>query len=28
VKRIRAKFRDASGQDPIATVHGIGYKAS
>ena len=28
VKRIRAKFRDASGEDPIATVHGIGYKAS
>ena len=28
VKRIRAKFRDASGLDPIATVHGIGYKAS
>ena len=25
---LRAKFRDASGVDPIATVHGIGYKAS
>ncbi len=28
VKRLRAKFREASGVDPIATVHGIGYKAS
>jgi two-component system OmpR family response regulator len=27
VKRIRAKFRDAAGIDPIATVHGVGYKA-
>lgn len=27
VRRIRAKFRKAGG-DPIATVHGIGYKAS
>lgn len=27
VKRIRAKFR-AVGDDPIATVHGVGYKAS
>lgn len=27
VKRIRAKFRP-SGLDPIATVHGIGYRAS
>ena len=26
VRRIRAKFREAGG-DPIATVHGIGYKA-
>jgi two-component system OmpR family response regulator len=26
VRRIRAKFR-ASGGDPIATVHGVGYKA-
>ncbi len=28
VKRLRAKFREASGVDPIATVHGVGYKAS
>lgn len=27
VRRIRAKFRD-HGADPIATVHGVGYKAS
>jgi len=27
VRRIRAKFR-GSGGDPIATVHGVGYKAS
>lgn len=27
VRRIRAKFRSAGG-DPIATVHGVGYKAS
>src|SRR4051812_21380314 len=27
VRRIRAKFR-AAGGDPIATVHGIGYKAA
>lgn len=27
VKRIRAKFREAAGIDPIATVHGVGYKA-
>ena len=27
VKRIRAKFREAAGLDPIATVHGVGYKA-
>ena len=27
VRRIRAKFR-AVGTDPIATVHGVGYKAS
>lgn len=26
VRRIRAKFREAGG-DPIATVHGVGYKA-
>ena len=26
VRRIRAKFR-ATGGDPIATVHGIGYRA-
>lgn len=28
VRRIRAKFRDAGGDDPIATVHGVGYKAA
>ncbi len=28
VRRIRAKFRAAGGDDPIATVHGVGYKAS
>jgi len=27
VRRIRAKFRSLGG-DPIATVHGVGYKAS
>jgi two-component system, OmpR family, response regulator len=27
VRRIRAKFRDKGG-DPIATVHGVGYKAA
>ncbi|HYP90183.1 MAG TPA: response regulator transcription factor [Polyangiaceae bacterium] len=27
VRRIRAKFREF-GEDPIATVHGVGYKAS
>jgi len=27
VRRIRAKFREA-GEDPIATVHGVGYKAA
>ena len=27
VRRIRAKFRSVGG-DPIATVHGVGYKAS
>jgi two-component system OmpR family response regulator len=27
VRRIRAKFR-AAGGDPIATVHGVGYKAA
>jgi two-component system, OmpR family, response regulator len=27
VRRIRAKFRSL-GKDPIATVHGVGYKAS
>ena len=27
VRRIRAKFR-AAGADPIATVHGVGYKAA
>jgi two-component system OmpR family response regulator len=26
VKRIRKKFRDAAGRDPIETVHGLGYK--
>lgn len=28
VRRIRAKFRAAGGEDPIATVHGVGYKAA
>jgi two-component system OmpR family response regulator len=28
VRRIRAKFRAAGGLDPIATVHGVGYKVS
>ncbi|MCZ7683768.1 MAG: response regulator transcription factor [Sandaracinaceae bacterium] len=28
VRRIRAKFRAAGGDDPIATVHGVGYKAA
>jgi two-component system OmpR family response regulator len=28
VRRIRAKFRAAGGCDPIATVHGVGYKVS
>ena len=30
VRRIRSKFRDAGGgdDDPIATVHGVGYKAA
>lgn len=27
VRRIRAKFRAVGGSDPIATVHGVGYKA-
>ena len=27
IRRIRAKFRVAGG-DPIATVHGVGYKAA
>ena len=27
VRRIRAKFREAGG-DPIAMVHGVGYKAA
>ncbi len=27
VRRIRAKFREEGG-DPIATVHGVGYKAA
>lgn len=26
IRRIRAKFRTACGVDPIATVHGVGYK--
>ena len=26
VKRIRKKFRDAAGHDPVETVHGLGYK--
>ena len=28
VRRIRSKFRDAGQPDPIATVHGVGYKAA
>jgi len=28
VRRIRAKFRAAGGDDPIATVHGVGYKVA
>jgi len=28
VRRIRAKFRAAGADDPIATVHGVGYKAA
>jgi two-component system, OmpR family, response regulator len=28
VRRIRAKFRAAGGHDPIATVHGVGYKVA
>lgn len=28
VRRVRAKFRALGGPDPIATVHGIGYKAA
>lgn len=28
VRRIRAKFREVGGSDPIATVHGVGYKAA
>ncbi len=28
VRRIRAKFRAVGAADPIATVHGVGYKAS
>ncbi len=28
VRRIRAKFRAAGGDDPITTVHGVGYKAA
>jgi two-component system, OmpR family, response regulator len=28
VRRIRAKFRALGGDDPIATVHGVGYKAA
>jgi two-component system OmpR family response regulator len=27
VRRIRAKFRALGADDPIATVHGVGYKA-
>jgi two-component system OmpR family response regulator len=26
IRRIRAKFRAAGGDDPITTVHGVGYK--
>ena len=28
VRRIRRKFREVGAVDPIATVHGVGYKAS
>ena len=28
VRRIRKKFRDLGADDPIATVHGVGYKAA
>lgn len=28
VRRIRAKFRAAGADDPISTVHGVGYKAA
>lgn len=28
VRRIRAKFRALGAEDPIATVHGVGYKAA
>jgi two-component system, OmpR family, response regulator len=28
VRRIRAKFRAAGAEDPIATVHGVGYKVA
>ena len=28
VRRIRAKFREVGAGDPIATVHGVGYKAT
>jgi two-component system OmpR family response regulator len=28
VRRVRAKFRELGAADPIATVHGVGYKAA
>ncbi|MGE0787987.1 MAG: response regulator [Sandaracinaceae bacterium] len=28
VRRIRAKFRAVGAEDPVATVHGVGYKAA
>lgn len=28
IRRIRAKLREAGAEDPIATVHGVGYKAT
>ncbi len=28
VRRVRAKFREVGADDPIATVHGVGYKAA
>lgn len=28
IRRIRAKFREVGAEDPIATVHGVGYKAT